>query len=230
MAKSKAGLNTAQCPYCKEWINPQASKCPHCQSEFTPSDLEKMKSERKGMFVALGVMAAALVLFLGFCSNGSNEPIPTPTSSTSQATPKVEAASAAEIELAKQEARQMFDITPLPKGVDSPPVTGSCSDAMCATAQVQFAEADWPAAWLGDYGAQRNVAYCLITGCEGAVQIDKSAGCAWRAVILEMNSDEAGDGDAANMETECADLSPVQRQLAISKAEKIAAKVQSLSR
>lgn len=189
-----------------------------------------MKDERKAMLVGGGVIVVVLALLLSFCAGTTDETTPDAADKVINTDTGNRAATPDEIELATNEARKMFDIIPLPKGVDLPPITGSCSDTMCATSQVQFAEADWPAAWQGDYGAQRNVAYCLITGCAGAVQIDKSAGCAWRAVILEINSDEAGDGDAANMEAECGDLSPVQRQLAISKAEKIAAKVQSLIR
>lgn len=36
----------------------------------------------------------------------------------------------------------------------------------------------------GDYGAQRNVAFCMKTSCDGAVQIDVVAACAWRTVIV----------------------------------------------
>lgn len=181
------------------------------------------------MLIGCGVIVVVLALLLSFCSGGGDQGVSDAPGKTINSAAGPKAASPAEIERAENEARKMFEIIPLPKGVDSPPITGSCSDTMCATRQVQFAEADWPAAWQGDYGAQRNVAFCLITGCEGAVLIDKSAGCAWRAVILELNSDAAGDGDAANMETQCADLSPAQRQLAITKAEKIAAKVGTLS-
>lgn len=188
-----------------------------------------MNDEHKAMLVGSGVIVVVLVLLLSFCSGTSDEATPDAADKAINTETGNRAATPDEIELAKNEARKMFEIIPLPKGVDLPPITGSCSNTVCATNQVQFAEADWPAAWQGNYGAQRNVAFCLITGCEGAVLVDKSAGCAWRAVILELNSDAAGDGDAANMETQCADLSPVQRQLAITKAEKIAAKVKSLS-
>lgn len=182
------------------------------------------------MFIGFGVIAVALILVLSFCSGGSDDPTPAPTNRTAQAPAEVKTASASEIELAQKEARKAFKIRPLPNGVELPPITGSCSSTMCASSQVQFAEADWPAAWQGDYQAQRNVAFCLISGCDGAVQIDKSSGCAWRSVILALNSQSATDLDAANIETECGDLTPTQRQLAISKAQKIAAKVEALSR
>ncbi len=187
-----------------------------------------MNDERKAMLLGYGLIVVVLAALVGFCAGGSNDANSEFPDKAVNADARPDAASPSEIELAKNEARKVFNIIPLPKGVDSPPITGACSDTVCATNQVQFAEADWPAAWQGDYKAQRNVAFCLITGCDGAVLIDKSAGCAWRAVILEMNSGAASDGDASNMETECGDLTPVQRRLAITKAEKIAAKIESL--
>lgn len=188
-----------------------------------------MKAERKTMLVGCGVVLVVLALFLSFCSGGSDPAVSDAPDKTTTAAAAPKAATPAEIERAENDARKAFDIIPLPEGVDAPPITGSCSDTMCATSQVQFAEADWPAAWQGDYDAQRNVAFCLITGCDGAVLIDKSTGCAWRSVILELNSDSARDLDAASIEAECGDLSPVQLDLATRKAKAIAAKVKSLS-
>lgn len=80
---------------------------------------------------------------------------------------------------------------------------------------------------MGDYDAQRNVAFCLINGCDGAVIPDRSSACAWRAVILATNSASATDVDANNIELECGQaLSPVQRELAITKSREIARKIE----
>lgn len=68
MAKTNPGLNTAQCPYCKEWINPDASRCPHCQSDFTPADKAGMKKERKSNLIGCGALGLIGFLALGFCS------------------------------------------------------------------------------------------------------------------------------------------------------------------
>ncbi len=51
--------------------------------------------------------------------------------------------------------------------------------------------------------------------------VDQTTGCAWRSVILETQVAEADDTDAANIEVECQDLSPVQVRLATKKAEQI---------
>lgn len=55
----------------------------------------------------------------------------------------------------------------------------------------------------GNYTAQRNVADCLLTGCDGAVTIDKALGCAWRAVILVSGSLQVDAGDRANFDISC---------------------------
>lgn len=82
---------------------------------------------------------------------------------------------------------------------------GLCSGSkwpdVCEQTQKSF-PADWRAANDGDYQGQRNVAYCLSTGCDGAVAVDRSAGCAWRMVIL--GSGAAVDStDIMNYRFEC---------------------------
>ena len=103
-------------------------------------------------------------ILLAGCSGAEDESAPNAMQPT--------APSEADLEVAQREAREVFEIVPLPEGVPAAPVSGWCSDTVCAVNQVQFAEADWPAAWLGDYDSQRNVAYCLISSCDGAVQIE----------------------------------------------------------
>jgi hypothetical protein len=53
--------------------------------------------------------------------------------------------------------------------------------SFCQQSAEQF-RSEYPRALRGDYGAQRNVAYCLITGRDGAVRTDRITGCAWRAI------------------------------------------------
>ncbi|WP_374406550.1 hypothetical protein [Pelagerythrobacter sp.] len=122
---------------------------------------------------------------------------------------------------ARAEAEAMIEAVALPTGAPAPPVVASCTTEQCEVTRTTFMRRDWPAAWRGDYQGQRNVAFCLSNGCEGAVAVDQTTGCAWRSVILETQVAEADDTDAANIEVECQDLSPVQVRLATKKAEQI---------
>lgn len=58
---------------------------------------------------------------------------------------------------------------------------------------------DLKAAYKKNYGAQRNVAFCLSTGCDGGVQINETLGCAWRIVILASGSLEIQSGDHSHL-------------------------------
>lgn len=85
-------------------------------------------------------------------------------------------------------------------------ILNACSDgddgASCRAGKDEF-KREWPKANRGDYGAQRNVAYCLLRGCDGAVAVDGVAACAWRTVIIA--SDAAWDnGDMMNYTADCA--------------------------
>lgn len=168
------------------------------------------------------VAALGIVLTLSAC--GTAEPAKQETVDQAEA-PQVT------IEQAYAEARAAFEKVELPEGAPEPPVTGSCDDVYCANSQVQFEQRDWPNAWRGDYQGQRNVAFCLISGCDGAVIPDRSTGCAWRAVILATNAASATDLDAQNIEHECgAALSPVQRELAMTKSEEIVRQIEAFAR
>lgn len=71
----------------------------------------------------------------------------------------------------------------------------------CLVQQDQFRE-EWPKANRGDYPSQRNVAFCLLHGCDGAVAVDGVAACAWRTVIIA--SDAAWDsGDMERYRVDC---------------------------
>lgn len=60
--------NESPCPYCKEPIAPDASRCPHCQSDFTPAQVEARKKEQRGAVMFGCGTLLALVLLIGWCS------------------------------------------------------------------------------------------------------------------------------------------------------------------
>jgi|GEM_PF-2671543 len=76
-------------------------------------------------------------------------------------------------------------------------------------------------AYEGDYQAQRNVAYCLISGCQGAVIVDKALGCAWRTVILAAATSEVDATDTSNLKACQNELSPIENAAAVSRAGKL---------
>jgi len=73
-------------------------------------------------------------------------------------------------------------------------------------------------AYKKDYGDQRNLAYCLSSGCDGAIVPNETVGCAWRIVILASGSAELDDSDQSNFQRFCMrDLTGTQ--LATAKAQ-----------
>jgi hypothetical protein len=79
--------------------------------------------------------------------------------------------------------------------------------------------AAWPKANAGDYMSQRGVAFCLLSGCSGAVEIDLKAACVWQIVIL--GTEKSDSSDTANFRQACrrldaADLSDAEAQARIS--------------
>lgn len=92
--------------------------------------------------------------------------------------------------------------------------------ASCDRTQAQFRE--WlPEAYKGDYQSQRNVAYCLSTGCDGAILTKPIKGCAWRIVIVGSGSVDVDQSDTINLEMECGRLSAVEREAAAAQAARI---------
>lgn len=88
------------------------------------------------------------------------------------------------------------------------PQLRSCSAARdvpyCKVQRGQFSH-DWSKALRGDYTSQRNVAFCLRLGCDGAVKVNKVAACAWRIVILGSDAPWAR-GDLMNYRADCAGI------------------------
>jgi hypothetical protein len=73
-------------------------------------------------------------------------------------------------------------------------------------------------ALAGDYQAQRNLAYYLITGEEG-VKADHVMACAWRIVILKSGHSQADASDTSNKQFDCdRKLTPAQLRQAESQA------------
>jgi predicted NBD/HSP70 family sugar kinase len=64
----------------------------------------------------------------------------------------------------------------------------------------------------GDHGAQVTVAFCLSTGCRGAVIIDKVAACSWHIVIA--NSGAATVIDGSNLKDTCRPMTEEQKAAA----------------
>jgi hypothetical protein len=93
---------------------------------------------------------------------------------------------------------------------------GPCDSDMCIIGKTTTLIA-MKGAYKKDYGDQRNLAFCLSTGCDEAIIQNVVAGCAWRIVILASSSAELDDSDQANFKLECGRLTGVQ--LATAKAQ-----------
>jgi hypothetical protein len=88
------------------------------------------------------------------------------------------------------------------------PQLRSCTTAKdipyCKVQRGQFRH-DWNKANRGDYASQRNVAFCLRFGCDGAVKVNMVAACAWRIVIIGSDAPWAR-GDLMNYKADCAGI------------------------
>ena len=66
---------------------------------------------------------------------------------------------------------------------------------------------DYAKAFEGDYGAVRNVAFCLNDGCYGAIKIDREESCAWRYVAFSLAPTVADkDLETMSLRGDCTDL------------------------
>jgi len=57
----------------------------------------------------------------------------------------------------------------------------------------------------GDYQGQRNVSFCLSTGCNKAIIENHILGCAWRQVILKAGHLQIDQTDVSNLKHFCGD-------------------------
>lgn len=74
-----------------------------------------------------------------------------------------------------------------------------CADDNCSLDRAVVAEA-LQLAYLKDYQAQRNLAYCLQSGCGGAIATDRAEACAWRYVIVASDDPQLDQSDALNLD------------------------------
>jgi hypothetical protein len=78
------------------------------------------------------------------------------------------------------------------------------------------------AAYLGDYQAQRNLAYTLTTG----IPRNNILGCAWRIVIVQSGSEQVDQSDTGNKRIDCDQkLSPDEVLAAQAQAKTIQARI-----
>ncbi|QQC25721.1 hypothetical protein I6H96_02335 [Brucella anthropi] len=103
-------------------------------------------------------------------------------------------------------------------------LSGSCADdankPFCESAAKDFKKR-FPLAYKGDYQSQRNVAFCLSSGCDGAVIRKPIFACAWRLVIITSGSPDVDQSDTANTDADCGKLSEIDRLTAAAQAKEI---------
>jgi hypothetical protein len=108
----------------------------------------------------------------------------------------------------------VFFVAPLQAG-ELTPATKSClpgeKQGHCERWVKDFKTA-MELAGKGDHGAQVTVAFCLSTGCHGAVAIDKVASCGWHLVIA--NSGAATVLDGSNLKNTCRPMTPAEKDQA----------------
>jgi hypothetical protein len=90
-------------------------------------------------------------------------------------------------------------------------------EGLCNATRENFTR-DYKKARQGDYPAQRNVAFCLSTGCDGAVVTDATEGCAWRMVIQGTNVRKEPT-ERMSYSGECGSLANGNRREALDRAE-----------
>lgn len=82
----------------------------------------------------------------------------------------------------------------------------NCSDSD-DVGNCQYTRAVWSkqyeAAISDDYQGQRNVSFCLSTGCSRAISQNPILGCAWRHVIIASGHLEVDQTDTTNLKYFC---------------------------
>lgn len=79
-------------------------------------------------------------------------------------------------------------------------------------------------AMKGDFLSQRNLSYCLQSGCLG-LERDRVKACMWRKVIVLSGERHVTDLDTANLEYVCAKLSTTERDAAMRQADALARQI-----
>ena len=99
------------------------------------------------------------------------------------------------------------------------------ADRDCKASLTQF-RTWFPKAMRGDYQGQRNIAFCLSTGCDGAVRPRPLTACAWRLVIVSTGSKHVDQGDTANLKNDCGKLDETDRRAAAAQSVALLARMQ----
>jgi hypothetical protein len=94
----------------------------------------------------------------------------------------------------------------------------------CEASRDQFVQ-EMPKALRGDYQSQRNVAYCLSTGCDGAVKVNAALSCAWRVVIQASGSSKVDATDAMAFKNACGALDDLELATASEQAQALFKKI-----
>jgi len=79
------------------------------------------------------------------------------------------------------------------------------NQSWCMSEQVRFVEI-YRKSLNKDYYGQRSVASCLVSGCDGAVTIDKRRACAWRMLIVSSGSPYVDTSDRSNYRLDCSGM------------------------
>lgn len=95
-----------------------------------------------------------------------------------------------------------------------------CDDKPCITNQAETA-VNLPFAYRGVYTAQRNIAFCLDTGCDGSNYPQTELSCAWRIVIAVSGDPEVDASDADNLAYCLKKLEPANISIARAHAARI---------
>jgi hypothetical protein len=93
-------------------------------------------------------------------------------------------------------------------------------DSDCIAYQAMLLR-DMKKAYEGDYQGQRNLAYCLTTGCDGALQPNTILGFAWRIVIVLSGSPKVESGDVQHYDDGAKNLNVAGLQAGCAQAEKL---------
>jgi hypothetical protein len=99
---------------------------------------------------------------------------------------------------------------------------GLCDNAddMCLEDKARIT-IDFAFAYKGLYQAQRNMAYCMLSTCNGVLFENKNLGCAWRIVIAASGDPEVDDSDASNLDFCLNKLSDSERLVAKAQAGRL---------
>ena len=186
-----------------------------------------------GRIIAL--VAVGLSLIVGGCGRGASSDrtairsdVSTGVEPSAQSKPPMTTDQVVRVQAADADGRAALAAVAAyrahPPSADAPQLgdcAGKSGDAaeLCVNDQMLFASRDWPKATrAGGMTEARNVAFCLSTGCNDAVQPQPIRGCAWRLAIIASGSPSQESGDSEEATAACDHLTSGDRLLARSQA------------